>query len=58
MMVQYYCDSGSTNKLFYMCFILRQEANEVILDVWLHWMILEGERLLELHSSASVASEM
>ena len=26
MMVQYCCDSGSTNKLFYRCFLLRQEA--------------------------------
>ena len=36
MMVQYSCGSGSTNKLFCMCFLLRQEANEVILDVWLY----------------------
>ena len=35
MVVQYFCDSGSTNKLFYMPFLLSQEANEVILDVWL-----------------------
>ena len=35
MMVQYYCDSGSTNKLFWKCFLLWQEANEVILNVWL-----------------------
>ena len=35
MMVQYCCDSGSTNKLFCKCFLLWQEANEVILNVWL-----------------------
>ena len=35
MMVQYCCGSGSTNRLFYMCFFLLQEANEVILNVWL-----------------------
>ena len=34
MIVQYCCDSGSTNKLFYMCSLLQQDANEVILDVW------------------------
>ena len=31
MMVQYCCGSGSTNKLFCRCFLLLQEANEVIL---------------------------
>ena len=36
MMVQYFCDSGSTNKLFCKCFLLWQEANEVILDVLLY----------------------
>ena len=36
IMVQYCCGSGSTNKLFYRCFLLCQEANEVILDVWLY----------------------
>ena len=36
MMVQYCCGSGSTNKLFYKCFLLRQEANEVILFVSLY----------------------
>ena len=35
MMVQYCCGSGSINKLFCMCFLLLQEANEVILNVWL-----------------------
>ena len=33
MMVQYCCGSGSTNKLFCKCFLLLQEANEVILNV-------------------------
>ena len=51
VMVQYYCGSGSTNKLFSRCFLLLQEANEVILSVWLCEMILEGARLLELHRS-------
>ena len=36
MMVQYCCGSGSTNKLFCKCFLLLQEANEVILNVWLY----------------------
>ena len=58
MMVQYCCDSGSKNKLFCMSFLLRHEANEVILNAWLCWMKLEGEKLLELHSSVSVASWM
>ena len=58
MMLQYCCGSGSTNKLFIRCFLLRQEANEVILNVWLYKMTLEGARLLELHSSVSVASWM
>ena len=35
MMVQYCCGSGSTNNLFRKCFLLLQEANEVILNVWL-----------------------
>ena len=30
MMVQYCCGSGSTNKLFSRCFLLKQEVNEVI----------------------------
>ena len=34
MMVQYCCSSGSTNKLFFKFFLLCQEANEVILNVW------------------------
>ena len=38
------------------CFLLWQEAIEVILDVWLYYIILEGERILELHRSVSVAS--
>ena len=42
MMVQYCCDSGSTNKLFCKCFLPWQEANEVILNVWLYKMTLEG----------------
>ena len=36
MMVQYCYGSGSTNKLFCMCLLLCQEANEVILNVWLY----------------------
>ena len=32
MIVQYCCDSGSTNKLFCLCFLLWQEANELILN--------------------------
>ena len=36
MMVQYCCDSGSTNKLFSMCFLPWQEANKAILNVWLY----------------------
>ena len=41
-----------------MCFLLYQEANEVILNVSLCWMTLEGARLLELHRSVSVACGM
>ena len=33
MMVQYCCGSGSTNKLFCKCFLLWQEASEVILSL-------------------------
>ena len=33
MMVQYCCGSGSTNKLLCRCFLLRQEANEVVLYI-------------------------
>ena len=58
MMVQYCCGNGITNKLFCMCFILRQETHEVILNVWLYLMTLEGAGLLVMHSSASVASGM
>ena len=58
MMVLYCCGSGSTNKLFCMCFLLLQEANEVILNVWLYYITLGVERLLELHSSVSVAIGM
>ena len=58
MMMQNCCGSGSTNKIFCKCFLLLQEANEVILNVWLYEMKLEGARLLELHSSVSVASGM
>ena len=36
MMVQYCCGSGSTSKLFCMCFLLKHEANEVIFNVWLY----------------------
>ena len=39
MMVQYFCDSGSSNKLYCMYFILYQEANEVILNVCLFSLI-------------------
>ena len=35
MMVRYCYGSGSTNKLFCKCFIISQEDNEVILNVWL-----------------------
>ena len=44
MMVQYCCDSGSTNKLICECFLLGQEANEVILNVWYkaRYNILQG----------------
>ena len=56
MMARYCCDSGSTNKLFCMCFLLCQDANKVILDLWSYCMILEGARLLELHSSTSASS--
>ena len=58
MMVQHCCGSGSTNKLFCMCFLLYQDSNEVILNVWLCHMTLEGARLFELHISVSVASGM
>ena len=34
MMVLYCCGSGSANKLFCKCFLLRKEANELILNVW------------------------
>ena len=33
MMEQYCCGSGSTNKLFCVCFLHSQKANEVILNV-------------------------
>ena len=36
MMVQYCWGSGSANNLFCRCFLLWQEANGVILDVWLY----------------------
>ena len=58
IMVHRCCGSGSTNKLFCKCFLLLQEANEVILNMWSYWMTLDGARLLELHSSVSVASVM
>ena len=58
MMVQYCCGSGSTNKLFSRCSLSWQDVNEVILYVWLFQMNLEGTRLLELHSSVSVARGM
>ena len=58
MMVQHSCVSGSTNKLFRRCFFHLPEANEVILNVWLYKMTMEGARLLGLHSSVSVASGM
>ena len=35
-MVQNCCGSGSKNKLFCRCFLLCEEANEVILIVWLY----------------------
>ena len=36
MMVQYCCGSGSTNMRFCKRFLSSQEANEVILNVWLY----------------------
>ena len=33
--VQYCCGSGSTNELFSLCFLLWQEANEVVLNMLL-----------------------
>ena len=39
MMVQYCCGSGTTNKLFCMCFLLWHEANEVILSIWLYYLL-------------------
>ena len=57
MMVQYCCGSGCTNELFCMCFF-EQEANEVILNVWLYLINLECARIMELQSSLSVASGM
>ena len=54
MMVQYCCGSGSTNMLFCMFFLLCQQDNEAILDVWLCLMTLKCTRLLELHSSVSL----
>ena len=33
MMVQYCCDSGSTLNMSCMCFLLCQEASEVVLNV-------------------------
>ena len=36
MMVQYCCGSGSRNKLICRCFLLLQEANEVILNVCIY----------------------
>ena len=36
MMAQFCCGSGSTNMLFSRCLLLSQEANEVILNVWLY----------------------
>ena len=58
MMMQYCCGSGSTNKLLCKCFLIRQEHNEAILNVWLYWMTLEGARLLVLQRSVFVASGM
>ena len=58
MMVQYCCDSGSTNNLFCKCFLHWQKTNKVILNMWLYLMTLEGARLLKLYSSVSVASGM
>ena len=54
MMVQYCCGSGSTNNLFCRCFLLLQEPNSYSYS----YMTLEGARLLELHSSVSIASEV
>ena len=44
--------------LFRKCFLLQQDANEVILNVQLYSMTLEGARLLGLHCSVSVASAL
>ena len=35
--MQWCCDSGSTNKLFFKYLLVRQEANEMIVNVWLCW---------------------
>ena len=35
----------STNRLFCRCFLLYEDSNEVISNVWLCWMTLEGARL-------------
>ena len=58
MMMQYCCDSTCTSKLFCMYFLLLHEANELILDMWLYWLIFACTRLLILHSSVSVANGM
>ena len=36
IMMEYCCDSCSTNKLFYKSFLVLLEAREVILNVWLY----------------------
>ena len=49
---------GGKNKLFCMCFLPWQQANEVILNMRLYWMSLEGARLHERLGSVSDASWM
>ena len=44
IMVMYCRITGGPNKLFCMCFLHWQEANEEILCVWLYWMTLIDAR--------------
>ena len=51
--------SCCTSSYVFVCASCLDRKNiNVILDVWLCWTTLEGARLLELHSSVSVASGM
>ena len=49
------CNTGSTSMLF--CLSLTR-TNETILNVWLCNLIIESAKLLQLHSSVSVAIGM